>query len=325
MIDVSIVVAVYNHENYIKQALDGILMQKVNFEYEVLIGEDCSTDNSRNILKELESELPANFHIFFREKNYGALGNFLDLYHKTNGRYFIALEADDYWTYNLKLQKQFDFLENNTDYISVAHNTQVVDKNGNPVSYNYAECKQEDYSFDDFLKGILPGQTTTKLTRNYYKYHIIKGSNLDVGEYPGDQREAFLLCVNGKVRCIQEKWSAYRMVIKGGSSYTATCCYDEEQELYYWKQLYVYLLKYYPEDAYKIQQIGNRFIWRYFVAKIKREPFANKYRNYLFLGKIPSRRSLYAFIFINLIKTPLRKAERTIKIARMQRIFGKAR
>jgi glycosyltransferase involved in cell wall biosynthesis len=323
MIDVSIVVAVYNQESYIKQALDSILMQKVNFEYEVLIGEDCSTDNSRNILKELELRLPSNFHIFYREKNYGALDNFLDLYHKTNGRYFIVLEADDFWTYDLKLQKQFDFLEKHPDYISVAHNTQVVDKNGNPVSYNYPECKREDYSFDDFLKGILPGQTTTKLTRNYYKYHVINGPNLDVGEYPGDQREAFLLCVNAKVRCIQEKWSAYRMVIKGGSSYTATCRYNEEQELYYWKQLYVYLLKYYPEDAYKIQQIGNRFIWRYFVAKIKRRPFAKKYRSYLHIENIPSRKSLYIFILLHLINIPFFKAERIIKNTRLQRIFGK--
>lgn len=306
-IDISIIVAIYNHEKYIKQAINGILAQKKDFNYEVLIGEDCSTDNSRKILQELEPDLPSNFQIFYREHNYGPLKNFIDLYGRSRGRYFIVLEGDDYWIYDKKLQSEYDFLETHSEYISVAHNTLVVDQNGSTLNVNYPECKDYDYTFDHFLHGILPGQTTTKLTRNYYKFDILKGADLNVGQYPGDQREAFLLSVNGKVYCIQEKWSAYRLVTSGGSSFSANYKYDYEVELFFWTQLYEYLIKYYPNDKYKLQKIGERYYWHLFVGKLKMEKCVKKYEKGEYIKFIPNKVKLNIYILENLFNTPFRK------------------
>ena len=68
MCDISIIIAVYNHEKYIEKAINSVLLQEVSCSYEVLIGEDCSTDIIREILKKMK--LPDNIHIFYRETNY---------------------------------------------------------------------------------------------------------------------------------------------------------------------------------------------------------------------------------------------------------------
>lgn len=221
MVMVSVIVAVYNHEKYIRQAIDSILMQKTTFEIEVLIGEDCSTDSSRLILKELEKKCPEYFHFFYREKNYGAEKNFKDLYRRMKGKYFIVLEGDDYWTYNYKLQKQVDYLEKHEDYIECSHRVSIVDKDSNAIDIEYPDCKKEEYSIHDFMSGILPGQTATNMYRNYYKTNIIDYSLESVPFIAGDKRKAFIVVSQGRVHCIQEKWSCYRYVTDEGSSFSA--------------------------------------------------------------------------------------------------------
>lgn len=225
---VSIIVPTYNHEKYIEQAITSILQQKVNFNFEVLIGEDASKDNTENILREMEKNLPSNYYIFYRKENFGAKKNLKDLYDRSLGKYMIILEGDDYWIYNLKLQKQVDFLESHLDYIAIAHNTLVVDKDGKPRNdYIYPECKKEEYTLYDFQDFILMGQTTTILHRNFYKNHIFDDISININ-YPGDQRKNFLLACHGKIKVVQEKWSAYRYVEDEGSSYSARVKFDKD-------------------------------------------------------------------------------------------------
>ena len=313
MVDLSIIVATYNHERYIRHALSSILDQRVSFTYEVLIGEDNSTDHTKEVLKEMENYLPENFHIFYREVNYGPVKNFKDLYNRSTGRYCIVLEGDDYWIYNDKLQKEFDFLESNPAYIAVAHNTLVVNENETTISVKYPECHKDEYTFDDFEKSILPGQTTTKMVRNYHKFEgIIKGGDIDVGNYPGDQKEAFLLCMNGKVKCIQEKWSAYRLVTSHGSSHMATLHYDREEELYYWEQLSEYTLKYFPENRHAIQYLLERVIYCYFIGRCQKYQYKRKYDILRYYKLIPDKVGLYVYM-CRIILWPFRSISRLVK------------
>ena len=141
---VSVVIATWNHERYIEKAVRSVLIQNVNFEYEVLIGEDCSPDDTANVLRRMEPQLPDNFHIFYRPVNYGGHKNFQYLFDRAVGKYMIILEGDDYWTYEYKLQKQVDFLESNPEYIAVAHNMKMVDQNDNEkTKHSFLECKKE--------------------------------------------------------------------------------------------------------------------------------------------------------------------------------------
>lgn len=223
---VSVIVATYNHEKYIEQAIRSVMAQEVDFEYEVLIGEDCSPDGTAEVLRTLEPELPKNYHIFYREKNLGIVGNFLDLFQRSKGKYMIILEGDDYWIYYKKLQKQVDFLEVHNDYIAVAHNKLTVDKNNNIIEQNFLECKKQEYTLVDWREGFFPGQTTTILFRNYYRDNLFQ-------EVPsgllalGDVGRNFLFGSYGKVKCIQEKWTAYRYVVDEGTSFTATLVKDK--------------------------------------------------------------------------------------------------
>ncbi len=305
MVDISIIVAVYNHGPYIETAIRSILMQKTDFTYEVLIGEDCSTDNSRNVLQTLEQETPDNFHYYYREKNLGVVENFTDLYSRMKGRYFIVLEGDDYWTDPRKLQVQYDFLETHPEYIAVAHNCEVVNINGEPIKYDYPECKDEEYTLKHFLKGILPGQTTTKLMRNYYLQNLIPGKDFDVGNYPGDQKNAFLLSVNGKVFCMQRKMSAYRLVVKGGSNYESIHRYDREEELYFWFQLYKYCLNY-EFGACISSEIGARLFYNLLRNKCKIPAFTSKEEIQQMYQKLPQKYRIIKMITLEVIGYPFR-------------------
>ena len=98
----------YNHEKYIAQALDSVLMQKVDFKYEIVVGEDCSTDGTRMILLEYKEKYPHIFNLILHEKNVGAAKNIQAVDRACRGEYIAALEGDDYWTDPHKLQTQVD-------------------------------------------------------------------------------------------------------------------------------------------------------------------------------------------------------------------------
>lgn len=110
MIKLSILLVTYNQEQYIQQCLDSILMQHVNFEYEVIIGDDCSTDNTPLICDEYAERYPF-IHVFHHSKNMGHVGNWEFCLNQCHGEYIAILEGDDFWIDNRKLQKQVDYLD----------------------------------------------------------------------------------------------------------------------------------------------------------------------------------------------------------------------
>lgn len=221
----SIICTAYNHERYIKYALNSIIMQKVNFDYEVLIGEDCSTDTTRDILKDYEKKYPNRFQIIYREYNLGPEKNFQDLYERAKGEYLIVLEADDFWISKDKLQIEYDYLEAHPECLAVAHKCIMIGDNNELLYLKYPECTRDYYTLSDFNNELMPGQTTTIMFRNYYLYDIGINTSLCTKEKykigPGDKRKAFMFAAQGKVACLDKYLSAYRYVIKGGSSYTA--------------------------------------------------------------------------------------------------------
>ena len=135
---VSVSVVTYNHANYINQCLDGILLQNTSFPFEILLGEDASSDGTREICIEYANKYPDKIRLFLhsRENNIKIGGhptgrfNFLYNLSKARGKYIALCEGDDYWINPFKLQKQVDYLEKNQEYALVAHRIHVVDRNG---------------------------------------------------------------------------------------------------------------------------------------------------------------------------------------------------
>lgn len=246
--DLSIYVATYNHEKYITKALDSIFMQKTQYSFEVLVGEDCSTDNTRLVLKEYEKKNHNNLTIYYRQQNMSTMdiSNAMDLILKCRGKYLIALEGDDYWIDESKIEKQISFLESHPDYLAVSHKCLVVDKNGIENGERYPECKKNQYKYRHFLFDTYPGQLTTVMYRNYRSFDLGIDRSLILnckGLGPGDRATYFTLLLNGKIYCMKDVMSAYRHVTNEGSSYSATYKYDYRKSIEYQYQFVLYARK----------------------------------------------------------------------------------
>ena len=115
-ITVSICCITYNHEKYIAQCLDSFLMQRTSFRYEIILGEDCSTDSTRSIAEAYARQYPDRIRLLTGPVNVGAQKNLLRVLKRAAGKYIALCDGDDFWTDPAKLQKQVDFLENNPSY-----------------------------------------------------------------------------------------------------------------------------------------------------------------------------------------------------------------
>jgi glycosyltransferase involved in cell wall biosynthesis len=112
----SVAMITYNHERFIAQAIESVLAQKVDFDYEIVIGEDCSTDGTRAVIMDFQRRCPDRIVVLLRERNIGAMRNLAGTIAACRGKYLAVLEGDDYWTCANKLQKQVDFLDKHPDW-----------------------------------------------------------------------------------------------------------------------------------------------------------------------------------------------------------------
>lgn len=224
----SIVIITFNQQNYISQALDSILSQETNYAYEIIVGDDASTDSTPNILRKYSIIYGDRIKLYLREKNMGGKGanNLYDLLLKCRGKYVIILEGDDFWIDNKKIQKQIDFLENNPSFIGVAHKCVVVNENSELNGEKYPECHDQVYTFRHLGSNIMPGQLTTLVYRNIYLTDNNNYTILNESLMPADRLIYFVLLSYGKIYCMDDKMSAYRHITEGGSSYSAYVKWD---------------------------------------------------------------------------------------------------
>ena len=241
----SICVPTYNHEKYIRQALESIFMQKTQYTYEILVGEDKSTDNTRAVLKEIEKEGHPELKVFYRENNMNDTDywNAIDLMDRARGKYLIFLEGDDYWIDESKIDTQIDFLEKNIDYIAVSHNCIVVDKDSNPLKIEYNQCKDNIYTIEHYACEILPGQTATIMMRNFFYFPSLDTSLIRKKLMPGDRKVMFTLISYGKIWCIQKSMSAYRYIARDGESWSSVHNYSFKETKQWYEEQLEYSLK----------------------------------------------------------------------------------
>ncbi len=220
---VSICCLSYNHENYIVDALEGFLTQKVNFKYEILIHDDASTDKTSEILMKYEQKYPDLIKVIYQKENQYSKGECVSkfLYEKSKGKYLALCEGDDYWIDKTKLQRQVDFLEKNSDYIATYHNVLVVDKNKNKLK-EYQDMhplyKEHDIVKENLNQIYLCGQTASLVCKNFWKNWSEKEKNIFCSKKaPGDGKLSLVLLLMGKVHFFREIMSCYRVVLDGNS------------------------------------------------------------------------------------------------------------
>ncbi|WP_413531700.1 glycosyltransferase [Empedobacter brevis] len=152
-ITVSICCITYNHELFIEQCIEGFLIQKCNFNFEVLIHDDASTDSTQKIIKEYQKKYPEIIKPIFQTENQYSkdVGGINARYNfsRAKGKYIALCEGDDYWTDPLKLQRQVDFLEENEEYVIHSAKAQVL-KNGNLEETIGNPLNKSTYDITDF-------------------------------------------------------------------------------------------------------------------------------------------------------------------------------
>lgn len=149
---VSICCITYNHEQFIAQAIDSFLMQETDFDFEIVIGEDCSKDATRSIIKSYSDRYPGRFRLLLHEKNVGMIPNFCQTLSACSGEYVAICEGDDYWIDSKKLQFQIDFLESNPDFSVCFHSIyELVDGKQELLKVNYSPTNGE-YCLEDLAR-----------------------------------------------------------------------------------------------------------------------------------------------------------------------------
>lgn len=274
---VSVFVMVYNHDKYLKECLDGILMQRCNFNFNIIVGEDCSTDDSRKILLDYQTKYPGKFKILLHEKNIGAVKNQMAVFENCKGKYIALCEGDDYWTDPLKLQKQVDFLEANGDYVIHSAKAQILKVTnfkeiiGNPLSktiYHISDffTKNNLISCTVMLRNTtLPTNHLRKLIFGDWMFYIL-----------------FLSQKSGNLAYVSEEiFSIYR-VHDGGVMQTLTKKYDNDlAHLRQIKAIKKYLhCKYNKEDHNKINNYSLSVFSENLTAKNYKKCFSVIADNY---------------------------------------------
>lgn len=227
---ISVVVLTYNHEKYLVECIESILNQELDCEYEVLIGNDKSPDNTKKILEKYKAN--EKIKIFNREENLGATKNLVDLLQKSQGEYIALLEGDDYWIDNKKLSKQINILEENKEYILCMTQSLTVDENSKVIGEKQITISEIDSIKKLFFyRGGIP--TGTVVFRNVFRNIVDEKIKklLTSSNIIGDLSLFSYLVSYGKFYNLKKKTSAYRYIINSGTSYSAMNSYKQDLEL----------------------------------------------------------------------------------------------
>ena len=153
---VSICCVTYNQKDYIKQTLDGFLMQKTNFPFIIIVGDDCSTDGTTEIIKEYADKYPDIIKPIYHNTNQKMYNNSCDVYNAVDSEYVALCEGDDYWIDENKLQLQIDLLDKNRDCNICFHKTRNIFENKLQKDYIFPTKDvipfKKRFTFNDLLK-----------------------------------------------------------------------------------------------------------------------------------------------------------------------------
>ena len=213
---VSVLCTAYNHEAYLREALDSMVGQRTDFAYEILVSDDVSTDHTADIIREYEARYPDKVRGFYMTENLYSQGR--DIYYEVffpnaRGKYTAFCEGDDCWTDPEKLQRQVDFLEAHPDYTACVHNTELLKYEGARADDSLV-TREDDCDME--FSAILPGMSyawhtsallgKTDLLANPPDFYTV-AADAGFGDFP----YALWLRLNGKIRFLARFMSRYRL------------------------------------------------------------------------------------------------------------------
>lgn len=264
---VSVCCITYNHANYIRDAIEGFLMQKTTFPIEILIHDDASTDGTAEIVKGYAEKHPdLIFPIFQKENQYskGKKPNQEFNFPRARGKYIALCEGDDYWINPLKLQKQVEFLNINPDYYLVAGKTLI--KNKNNITIREMRWNKRETAFDvlDYICNIFFHTSTICCRNNYHGWQNYPGSKILQGDQYFVLFESLPQC--NKIKFLDEVLSVYRIHPGGITNSIEHNNLDRSVESYifilesfnlYSKKIYEFAIKYRIKEVSILKTLKN--------------------------------------------------------------------
>ena len=213
----------YKHEAYIKQAIEGVLMQETTFDYELIISDDCSPDATEKIVKEIINAHPkGNCIKYFRhEKNIGMQKNGAFSLEQGKAKYIAVCEGDDYWIDPLKLQKQVDFLEANSDYGLIFTDADLYYQESDKIIKNYDKTFKRKIPTGNVLDVLIEGnpyKTCTALFRHKLIEDVFEKNVLNRKGF-GDKSLWLHIASKSKIAYISESTAVYRVLESSASHF----------------------------------------------------------------------------------------------------------
>ncbi len=219
MCKLSILVPTYNKEEYLAECLDSIFMQRTNFSYQVIIADDCSTDNTLNIVAEYQKQHP-NMIVLTSPTNQKLYKNILRAYEITKTDYFTVLDPDDYWIDKYKIQKALNFLEQNPEYTLHISNSYQKLRDGSIVPFS--SFPEVDSNFQNYLNGNPAlAHTSGTIFRNVIFKHGIPDKMIHLPHstcevsFRGDSFRNVIHLHEGKAHTVSHYESVYRITDEG--------------------------------------------------------------------------------------------------------------
>ncbi|SDS27276.1 glycosyltransferase [Opitutus sp. GAS368] len=218
---VSVCIVTYQHAAFIKQAIEGALAQRADFPFEVLIGEDGSTDGTREICLEYARRQPNRIRVSLRDRTEVLSGgspayiarNFLMTLREAHGDFIALCEGDDYWTDPTKLQRQVDYLRANPDCVGCFHDAKLVDAKGQTLLESYFQSEQEEFTQRDALESLLSREPTCSLV--FRRTALAEPLPEWFVSLPCDLYLDILLTNHGSLGFVRRNMGAYRKHVGG--------------------------------------------------------------------------------------------------------------
>lgn len=285
-VGVSICMIAYNHEHFIDEAIQSIINQRTNFDFQLVIGEDCSTDGTRKICEGYANKFPNKVKLLPSDSNLGMMPNFVRTLKACDGNYIALCEGDDFWTDELKLQKQFDILESDKKLSISVHQTKILYQDKTTellVKPKYTS--KTIFSQEEMLEAVVPVyQTSSLFFRNLGKYPEWL-NNTVVGDIP-----VFLLAIlNGKLHYIDEVMSTYRVHANGISSLQNYATLEHQKQV---QEIYDLLIGEAPDKLkYFLSKAKKGRVAKYYLELYRFNKTQNKVKAFLnllplfFIGK----------------------------------------
>jgi glycosyltransferase involved in cell wall biosynthesis len=184
---VSVCMLAYNHEDYIAEAIEGVMMQQTNFEFELIISNDASSDRTHEVVSEFVANHPNGEAVkyFNHHTNLGMQSNFIFALKECKGKYIALCEGDDYWTDPLKLQKQVDYISSHENCNLVFTDVKLLEESGDNLKENWAAISANIYQFKDLIeRNVIT--TCTVLFRNPNNNAGVDNwlKHFEIGDYP---------------------------------------------------------------------------------------------------------------------------------------------